>query len=158
MTTHRMSATKLYKVWTSMKGRCHNTKDRQYHLYGGRGISVCQRWMGSFENFYADVGPRPSDKHSIDRIDNNGNYEPGNVRWATGRQQLLNRRTSKKYEYQGSVLSCMEISELSGFSYMTISTRLARGMSAHDAINTPLDEKAKRNSHKRFAMSSDDSR
>lgn len=81
-----------------MRRRCDSPKLEQYPNYGGRGIRVCERWM-SFENFFADVGRRPSLKHSLDRIDVNGNYEPGNVRWATARDQANNRRNAKKSFY-----------------------------------------------------------
>lgn len=81
-----------YYVWSAMIQRCHNPKTTGYHNYGGRGISVCPEWRGSFLKFFNSVGARPSNKHSIDRINNDGNYEPGNVRWATRREQNLNTR------------------------------------------------------------------
>lgn len=81
-----------YGSWCGMKGRCHNKKDKAYKWYGGRGISVCERWRDSFEAFYEDMGPKPSPELSIDRIDNDGNYEPGNCRWATAKQQTRNSR------------------------------------------------------------------
>ncbi len=84
--------TREYRAWASMKQRCHNPRTPAYPNYGGRGIEVCQSWRDSFEAFLADVGLRPSPKHSLDRIDNDGNYEPGNVRWANWDQQAANRR------------------------------------------------------------------
>lgn len=90
---HGMHKTPEYRVWAGMLDRCTNSKSRCWRNYGGRGIVVCQRWRQSFEAFLQDVGRRPSPVHSIDRFpNNNGNYEPGNVRWATGREQRLNKR------------------------------------------------------------------
>ncbi len=83
-----------YRSWQSMKERCLNPKTVGYHHYGGRGISVCGRWASSFEAFLADVGERPSLEYSLDRIDNSGNYEPGNCRWATRKEQSANKRPS----------------------------------------------------------------
>ena len=84
----------LYQVWRSMIQRCTLPHRHNYHLYGGRGITVCDRWLNSFDNFVDDMGERP-EGHSIDRIDNDGNYEPSNCRWASRTQQIANRRPFK---------------------------------------------------------------
>ena len=88
----RGRATKEYLTWVHMKHRCRTRKADTYYLYGARGIRVCDRWINSFDDFLADVGRAPSPQHSIDRIDTNGNYEPGNVRWATRSEQQRNKR------------------------------------------------------------------
>jgi hypothetical protein len=81
-----------YRCWRKMRERCCNPLDKSYADYGGRGIRVCAEWMDSFEAFFAHIGPKPSPAHSIDRINVNGNYEPGNVRWATAIEQAANKR------------------------------------------------------------------
>lgn len=94
MTKHGMCTSPEYRAWQRMKQRCYWKKGFAYSYYGGRGIKVCDRWLNSFENFYADMGDRPSPELSLDRIDSNGNYEPSNCRWATRSQQSRNSRPS----------------------------------------------------------------
>lgn len=89
-TTHGMSRTPLYRVWDSMVRRCTNPSHKKWRLYGGRGITICERWL-KFENFYADMGETPTGL-TLDRIDNTKDYEPGNCRWATYSEQNKNRR------------------------------------------------------------------
>jgi hypothetical protein len=94
MVGHGGSNSELYKTWKGMLGRCCNTQNRAFQDYGGRGISVCARWM-DFWNFVSDMGSKPSPHHSIDRIDNDGDYEPGNCRWATATEQTHNQRLKR---------------------------------------------------------------
>jgi hypothetical protein len=93
VTRHGKRKTPEYAAWRSALKRCHSPREKSYRNYGARGIAVCERWQ-SFENFYADMGPRPSPDHSLDRIDNDGNYEPANCRWATKSEQSLNTRSN----------------------------------------------------------------
>lgn len=88
--------TKEYRAWRNMKARCLNPQEQDRKLYKDRGITVCERWMHSFPNFLQDMGRAPSPKHSIDRINNDGNYEPSNCRWATAVEQANNKRNNKK--------------------------------------------------------------
>lgn len=91
-----MADTLAYKRWKSIKQRCTNPKNPSYKNYGGRGITMCAEWAASFERFFADVGECPGPGLSLDRIDNDGNYEPGNVRWATNSEQMRNRRPLRR--------------------------------------------------------------
>ena len=123
---HGMAGSREFNTWISMKQRCSNKNDPEYKNYGGRGITVCERWM-QFENFYADMGPRPLGT-SIDRIDNDGNYELANCRWATPKEQGRKRRIVKLSlqkvdaikEYRAVGLTLKEIAEKFGVSRQTI--------------------------------------
>lgn len=84
-----------YQAWLGMRSRCNNPKEKSWPDYGGRGIKVCDEWMNDFSAFYSHIGPKPTKSHTIDRINNDGDYEPGNVRWATRTEQNLNRRKYK---------------------------------------------------------------
>ena len=94
--TNNRSSHPLYKTWISMKYRCYNKNEKRYTDYGGRGIKVCDRWLESFDNFYEDMGDKPTSKHSLDRIDVNGDYEPSNCRWADTFMQAQNTRLETK--------------------------------------------------------------
>lgn len=97
---HGKSGSEGYQVWQAMKDRCNNPRNKSYKYYGGRGIRVCDRWLESYANFLADMGTAPKGMQ-LDRIDNDGNYEPSNCRWATRSQQILNRRYSNPSGYRG---------------------------------------------------------
>lgn len=129
--THGQSGkndTAEYRAWCLMKGRCNSPEGDDYHRYGALGIKVCERWLNSFENFFADVGPRPSPKYSLDRISCDGDYEPGNVRWATSKTQNRNKSSSRFLTFQGETLTLAEWSERTGVPYKRIQQRLLRGL------------------------------
>lgn len=132
--THCMTRTPAYQSWSGMKDRCLNKNDHAYERYGGRGIKVCERWM-KFENFLADMGEKP-DGQSIDRIDNDGDYEPSNCRWATCAQQNLNKRNSRRAKYKGETIPLIEISRLSGLKYGPFITGRCGGFGVNDRPQT----------------------
>lgn len=119
-----------------MLARCDNPKNPAYPRYGGRGITVCDRWR-TFEGFLADMGERPAGK-SIERINNDGNYEPGNCRWATAKEQNLNTRSNRLVTIDGETRPLAEWAELRGLLVGTVYDRLYRGWNIERAINTPL--------------------
>ena len=123
-TKHGLTKSTEFTIWTNMKMRCYNKNDAGYRNYGGRGIQVCDRWLESFANFFADMGSRPSLKHSIDRIDNNGNYEPSNCRWVTQTQQGRNRRTNRRITYNGTTKLLCEWEEDFGFKRGALKDKL----------------------------------
>ena len=126
-----------YIAWQSIRTRCLNPKSNSYYRYGGRGITMCEAWQGSFETFLKDAGPRPSTLHSIDRLDNDKGYEPGNCRWATAKEQARNRRTSRLVEYNGMMLSLVEACELAGVNYDAAKYRLYAGKPFDVPIRRP---------------------
>lgn len=115
--------------------RCTNPNRKKFAIYGARGISVCARWRESFDAFLLDVGPRPGRGFSLDRIDVNGNYEPGNVRWASDTEQSRNRRTNTVIAHGGRTLTVQEWAERHGVKYQTAWARLRRGASFEEAFS-----------------------
>jgi hypothetical protein len=116
-----------YNSWLKMRGRCQNKNDRKFPLYGGRGISVCDRWDTSFGNFYADMGPRPDSCSSLDRIDVHGDYEPENCRWATHLEQAQNKQTHRWVMFDGEKMPLSKACRLAGVNYQSARYRLSRG-------------------------------
>lgn len=138
LTTHGKSKSPEYLPWAMMIQRCTNPKNTKYHLYGGRGITVCARWLASFEAFYEDVGARPTGSHTLDRIDTNGNYEPGNVRWATKYRQNNNKREQHWVTFRGERMSLTEAADLAGINPSTVFSRIYNlGWATEAALNTP---------------------
>ncbi len=132
--------------WHDMMGRCYKPTNTSYPRYGGRGITVCERWH-SFDNFYADTGD-PPDGMTIDRIDNDGNYEPGNVRWATKREQSHNQSTCHYIEYNGERKLLTQWALELGMTQQTLSHRLRLGWDIERALATPVHLSYQRNSLK----------
>lgn len=128
-----------YKAWDSMKSRCLNDRDASFKHYGARGIRVCEQWVKSFEAFLADVGLRPSARHSLGRKDNNGNYEPGNVRWETPEEQQGNTRANRVVEAFGKKQILTAWSQETGIPLSTLWVRLTRlKWNAEKALRTPV--------------------
>lgn len=122
-TTHRLCKTSEYRIWSGMMTRCFNKNDHGYLHYGNRGITVCEQWS-SFENFINDMGKRPSKNHSIDRIDVNGNYSPENCRWATQKEQSLNKRDTIFISHDGETKTIDKWADQYGLTYLVIWNRL----------------------------------
>jgi hypothetical protein len=134
-TIHGLSRTKEYKAWQKMKDRCFNENNSHYEGYGGRGITVCSRWM-DFENFYKDMGECP-EGCSIDRIDNDSSYMPSNCRWATTSQQMNNTRRNVVIQFNGESLTVAQWENRLGINKGTAYHRLRRGWSIERALTTP---------------------
>lgn len=135
--SHGLSKTPEYRAWINMKTRCLDANTPYYRIWGGRGITVHQEWINNFESFLGHVGKRPSPRHSLDRIDVNGNYEPGNVRWATATAQSRNLRTNRKVRLGGRDMTLADAVERAPVPYNTVLYRLKRGWSIEDAVTLP---------------------
>jgi len=145
--THGMTGSAEHRIWVQMRYRCSAPASADFDRYGGRGIKVDPRW-DSFEAFIADVGPRPSRRHTLDRIDNDGDYAPENCRWATNREQSRNKRTSSVLVFNGRRQTVTDWAEELGISRSTIYMRLASGWSTTRALSEPVNiEKASRGSN-----------
>ena len=136
ITKHGMTKTRTFKSWDSMKQRCLNPKAPDYEKYGGRGITICDRWLENFNNFLSDMGIRPENL-TIDRIDVNGNYEPSNCRWATRSLQQRNKTNSFMIEWNGIVKCAADWSEMVGISSKIICERINAGWSSEDTFTKP---------------------
>lgn len=129
--------TKEYMAWTQMRARCFTKSRPDYDRYGGRGITVCERW-NDYKNFLLDMGRAPSSRHSLDRVDTNGNYQPSNCRWATHKQQANNRRSSRFVTIGGVSHTLAEWAEIKRVKHRLITVRIWRGWDPVEAITTPV--------------------
>ncbi len=129
-----------YNIWTTMRQRCQNPKDQRYPDYGERGIGVCERWSDSsgFPRFIADVGPRPTDDHSIDRVDNDGPYSPENCRWSTRQVQARNKRSNRRITIDGVERPLVEWLGEGSVSKSVYQARVVRGWDDVRALTTPV--------------------
>lgn len=126
-----------FRTWTAMKTRCMNPNELAFKDYGGRGISICARWL-VFANFLSDLGTRPSKRHWLERINNDGNYEPSNCCWATQQEQANNRRSNRIISFGSESKTLAQWSRVSGIDADTIAMRIIRGATPANAIFTRL--------------------
>ena len=134
--THNKTNTSTYHIWSTIKDRCNNKNSKGWIRYGGRGISMCDRWSNSFENFLLDMGERPEGLQ-IDRIDNNGNYELNNCRWVTISQNSRNRRSNVNLTYKGETHTLVEWSEIMGVTENTLANRRKKGWDIERLLTKP---------------------
>lgn len=133
---------KEYMIWQGMKARCLNPKHKQYKDYGGRGIKVCDRWLHSFPNFLDDMGQKPTPKHTLDRKENDGNYEPSNCKWSTYLEQQANTSRTTYVNYEGQRISLIEISKRFSINPKVVWARLYRyKWTLQDALAKPVQKK-----------------
>jgi len=130
-----------WKAWEGMRSRCADPSNKDWKWYGGKGIKVHSSWMDDFDQFIRHIGPKPTEKHTLDRIDRNGNYEPGNVRWATWTEQARNRSNNRIVEFKGQSMVLIEAAELSGIPYKTVKMRVAKGWDTDRALTQPVDKR-----------------
>lgn len=139
-----------YRAWRHLRERCSEPSDPNFRNYGGRGIKVCPAWDHSFAQFLHDVGRRPSPRHSIDRINNDGHYEPGNVRWATQSEQNSNKRGQYPLTYKGETMLLTHWARRLGMRQCVLRQRIVElGWDVERALTTPTDAYRKRGAHAR---------
>jgi hypothetical protein len=148
---HGLATAPEHQIWTQMKVRCNNPKNKGYKNYGGRGIKVCERWQKSFADFISDMGQRPSPNHSIERIDNDGDYEPQNCKWATYTEQANNTRNNHFLTFNGETLTINQWARKLGIDRRVLTSRLIRGWSVERVLGEKLHKIRKRNSQGRFS-------
>jgi hypothetical protein len=141
-TTHGRAKTTEWNIWCGMRKRCTNPFDHKFADYGGRGIKVCERWS-DFAAFYADMGPRPSAKHSIERLNNDGDYEPGNCCWATRSEQANNQRKNVFVEFDGKRMTVSQWETALGINAGALKLRLRRGWPIEEAMTRPYTNSRK---------------
>lgn len=135
---HGMTKSPEWTSWSCMLQRCYRTKNHNYHLYGGRGVTVCDSWNpdkgGCFENFFSDMGEKPDVSHTLDRIDPHGNYEPENCRWASSKEQSRNRRNTRWVYHKGKKYCLKDFTEKYGLPYESTLIKLIKGYSLEDCM------------------------
>ena len=141
----------LYMTWIGMRERCSKVKSDNYHRYGARGIKVCSRWQKSYINFINDVGSRPSPQHTLDRINNNGNYEPSNFRWSLPYRQNRNTSRNKKLTYNNKTMVAADWAREIGIPLSTIYGRIRRGWAVENILSTNKNVEYKRR-EKRYGL------
>ena len=139
---HGMKGTKEYSAWLSMKGRCLCETNKKFYRYGGRGISIYDKWIDSFSKFYDHIGPAPAQEYSLDRIDCNEGYYPGNIRWATAEQQANNQPRIESVEFMGRVGSLSQHSRWLGLNYRGLQSARYRGKTTMEVLNKYFEEKS----------------
>jgi hypothetical protein len=145
--THGMTNSSEFSSWRSMLSRCYEPRNASYPRYGARGVTVCQRWRDSFEAFLADMGPKPTPRHSIERQNSTVGYQPGNCVWATRKQQQRHLCSNRHITHDGQTRLLVEWAEITGLGRVTITRRLAAGWTVHDALTRPIDTRRLRKTH-----------